>query len=137
MKKKSGILTDPLITADHVSRKAIVYVRRSSQLREETGGRNLQLNQLQLARQYGWPTHLIEMIDEDVGKAGSSIEHRSGYQRMLGQIFAGDVGAIFATSVSRLSRCVIEYERLRILASNHGTLLCLGNNVIDPGNSKY
>jgi DNA invertase Pin-like site-specific DNA recombinase len=130
-------MTQTVITVKHLSRRAIVYARRSSQLREETGGRNLQLNQLQLARQYGWPDHLIVLIDKDMGKPVSSVEHRSGYQRMVDQITAGGVGAIFAASVSRLSRCVIEYERLRILAANNGTLLCIGGEVIDPGNSKY
>jgi DNA invertase Pin-like site-specific DNA recombinase len=119
------------ITVKHLSRRAIVYARRSSQLREATGDKTRQLDQIQVARQYGWPTHLIEVIDEDVGKAGSSIEHRSGYQRMLDQIIAGGVGAIFAEGVSRLSRCVTEYERLRTLASDHDTLLCIGNNVIE------
>jgi len=92
---------------------------------------------LAAVRQYGWPDHLIVMIDEDMGKPSCSVEHRRGYQRMLDQIIAGGVGAIFAASVCRLSRCVIEYERLRILASNQGTLLCIGNHVIDPGSSKH
>jgi len=135
--KESETLTHPMIGGKHLSRRAIVYARRSSQLREETGGRNLQLNQLQLVRRYGWPDHFIVLIDEDMGKPGSSVEHRSGYQRMLDQIIAGGVGAIFAASVLQLSRCVIEYERLRILASNQGTLLCIGNHVIDPGSSKH
>ena len=135
--KESETMTQPVITVKHLSRRAIVYARRSSQLREETGGRNLQLNQLQLARQYGWPDHLIVLIDEDMGKPVSSVEHRSGYQRMLDQIIAGGVGAIFAASVCRLSRCVIEYEQLEMLASDHGTVLCIGGEVIDPGNSKY
>jgi DNA invertase Pin-like site-specific DNA recombinase len=129
--KEPETLTHPMIRREHLNRTAILYVRRSSQLLEETGGRNLQLNQLQLVRQYGWPDHLIVLIDADMGKP-----HRSGYQRMLDQIVAGDVGAIFAASVSRLTRCVIEYEQLRTLASHHDTLLCIGNNVIDPG-SKY
>jgi DNA invertase Pin-like site-specific DNA recombinase len=122
-------MTQTLITVTHLSRRAIVYARRSSQLREQTGGRNLQRDQLQLVRRYGWPEHLIEVIDEGIGKTGSSIADRSGYQRMLDQITADSVGAVFAASVSRLTRCVIEYERLRTLASDHGTLLCIGNHV--------
>jgi DNA invertase Pin-like site-specific DNA recombinase len=125
----------PLITAEHLGRKAIVYVRKSSHIREETGRRALHLDQFQLARQYGWTEHLIEVIDEDVGKPGSSVEHRTGWRCMLDQIIAGGVAAIFAASVSRLSRQVIEYEQLRMLASEHGTLLCIGNRVIDPSSS--
>jgi DNA invertase Pin-like site-specific DNA recombinase len=121
----------PLITAEHLGRKAIVYVRQSSQIREETG----RIDQLQLARSYGWTEDLIEVIDEDTGKSGSSVEHRTGWRCMLDQIIAGGVAAIFAASVSRLSRQVIEYEQLRMLASEHGTLLCIGNRVIDPSSS--
>jgi DNA invertase Pin-like site-specific DNA recombinase len=126
----------PMISREHLNRMAIIYARQSSQLPEKTGRRDLQLNQLQLARQYRRPDHLIVLIDEDMGKPGSSVEHRSGYQRMLDQITTGGVGAIFAASVSRLSRCVIEYEHLRILASDHGTVLCIGGEVIDPSSSK-
>lgn len=134
---ESQTMTQPTITVKHLNRTAIVYVRRSTQLREATGGKTRQLDQIQVAGQYGWPTHLIEVIDEDIGKAGSSIEHRSGYQRMLDQIIAGNIGAVFAATVSRLTRCVTDYEQLRTLASNHGTLLCIGNHAIDPGNSKH
>ena len=102
----------PMISREHLNRTAIIYARQSSQLPEETARRDLQLTQLQLARQYGWPEHLIILIDEDMGKPGFSFEHRSGYQRMLDQITTGGVGAIFATSVCRLSRCAIEYEHL-------------------------
>ena len=134
---ESETLTHPMISREHLNRTAIIYARQSSQILEETGRRGLHLDQLQLARQYGWPDHLIVLIEEDMGKPGSSVEHRSGYQRMLDQIIAGGVGAIFAASVCRLSRCVIEYEHLEMLASDHGTVLCIGGEVIDPGNSKY
>jgi hypothetical protein len=31
-----------------------------------------QRNQVELARAYGWPEDLIEVIDDDLGKSGSS-----------------------------------------------------------------
>ena len=125
--------THPLITAQHVMRKAIVYIRHSSADAHSTAR---QRDQIQLAQQYGWRSHLIEVIDEDSGKSGASTEHRTGWQRLLDQINAGNVGAVFAANVSRLSRQVREFEKLRMLASSHGALLCVDNRIIDPSRNK-
>jgi DNA invertase Pin-like site-specific DNA recombinase len=126
----TATLTHPLITAAHLRRKAIIYVRQSS--REMAGSIAAQINQAEFARAYGWPEHLIEVIDEDLGKCGSSLEHRNGWQRMLDQIANNKVGAVFAANISRLSRQLIAYEQLRSLVSRHGTLLCIANYVSDP-----
>ena len=56
------ILSHLLITVDHLKRSAIIYVRRSTP--EDGGSQALHENQVQLARAYGWPSHLIEVIDE-------------------------------------------------------------------------
>ena len=122
----------PVITPDHLRRKAVIYVRqRSLEITKEDIGRK----QFELAQQYGWPTHMIEMIDEDLAKSGSD-PHRTGWLRLLHQISADGVGAVFAADASRLTRRMIQYEQLKRLASDHGTLLCLGNHVIDPASSK-
>jgi DNA invertase Pin-like site-specific DNA recombinase len=120
-------ITHPRITPEHLRRKAVIYVRqRSLESTQEDIGRD----QFVLAQQYGWPAHLIEVIDEDLAKSGSD-RHRTGWLRLLDQISAGEVGAIFAADLSRLTRLVTQYGQLQRLASDHGTLLCLGNHVID------
>ena len=124
----------PLITAEHLRRKAVVYCRQSSADAQSTAR---QRDQIQLPLQYGWPEHLIELNDEDIGKSGSLVGHRPGWQRLLDQINAGDVGAVFAMGLSRLSRHLVEYEEFRMLASDHGVLLCVDNRLIDPSSSKY
>ena len=133
MKKNNELetLTHPLITPEHLRRKAIVYVRKSSL--DHTGTDN-QPEQVQLARQYGWPEPLIEVIDEDLGKRGSSMD-RTGWQRLLDQVREGGVGAVFATNVSRFARELFEIEKLRMLAADHAALLCVDNRVVDPDNS--
>ena len=118
----------PLIIADHLSRKAIIYVRESA---ENTGSRAISESQVQFARAYGWPEHLIEVIEDDLGKSGASTG-RSGWQRMLANIATNSVGIVFAISVSRLTRQVSAYEQLRSLAADHGTLFCIGNRITDP-----
>ena len=127
-------LTHPLITAEHLTRIAIVYVRQAT--REQTPDNNpgiaRQRDQIQLARRYGWPEHLIEVIDEDTGKP---VHLRTGWQRMMDQIAADRVGVVFAADISRLSRQLAAYEQFRMLASDHGTLLCIDNHIIDPRSS--
>ena len=113
----------------HLSRKALIYVRESAE--ENAASRAVHESQVQLARAYGWPEHLIEVINDDVGKSGLSTG-RSGWQRMLANIANNSVGIVFAISVSRLTRQVSAYEQLQSLAADHGTLFCIGNRITDP-----
>src|SRR5687767_6682514 len=94
----STTLTNPLITPEHLRRKALVYLRQSTldQVEKNTGSQAYQRNQVELAQAYGWPEDLIEVIDDDLGKSGSSVDRRTGWQRMLDQITARSVGIIFA-----------------------------------------
>ncbi len=79
----AATLTHPLITAEHLRRKAIVYVRQSSmeQVERNTGSQIYQRSQLDLARAYGWADDLVEVIDDDLGKSGSSVDRRTGWHR--------------------------------------------------------
>jgi DNA invertase Pin-like site-specific DNA recombinase len=123
-------LDHSLVTAEHLKRTAIVYVRQSTE--GNAGSRALCESQVELARAYTWPEHLIAVIDEDVGKGGFSVNDRRGWQHMLAEIATNSVGIVFATSVSRLSRQPSAYEQLLSLAADHGMLLCIGNRIIDP-----
>ena len=131
---KTTTLTHPLITAEHLARKGMLYVRQSSleQVERNVGSQAFQRSQVDLARAYGWPDDLIEVIDDDLGKSGSSVERRTGWQRMLEEIAANKVGIVFATNFSRLGREYLALEKLRLLAQYHGTLLCIENRIIDP-----
>jgi DNA invertase Pin-like site-specific DNA recombinase len=133
---EAGTLSNPLITPEHRRRKAIVYLRQSSleQVEKNTGSQAFQRSQFDLARAYGWPDDSIEIIDDDLGRSGSSVDRRSGWHRMLEQIDANAVGVIFAANISRLGREMADLEHLRVRAAYHGTLLCLDNRFSDPGN---
>src|SRR5262245_49713910 len=134
---ENTLLSHSLITPDHLRRKALIYLRQSTmeQVERNTGSTQFQRNQVDLARSYGWPDHLIEVLDEDLGKSGSSTQGRSGWQKMLDQIAANQVGAVFAANVSRLTRQLIDFETLRILAAYHQTLIITDGRVIDPKDS--
>jgi DNA invertase Pin-like site-specific DNA recombinase len=130
------VLTNPLITPQHLARKALIYIRQSSpdQVERNTGSQAFQRDQTELARAYGWPDDLIKVVDEDLGKSGSVVDRRTGWQTMLDQIAAHGVGCVFATSISRLGRELLPIEQLRIMALYHGALLCLDNRLSDPSN---
>ena len=125
----SNIDIQALITAEHLRRMAIIYVRQSS--REAIGGDDQVNTQLAFARRHGWAEHLIEVISEDIGKSGSSVENRSGWHRLLKQIRGGEVGAVFVSNVSRLTRQVSEYDYFATLALENGVLLHGNNSFIN------
>jgi DNA invertase Pin-like site-specific DNA recombinase len=137
MKASENTITHTLITPDHLRRKAIIYLRQSTmeQVRHNSGSTDFQRSQAELAREYGWPDHLIQVIDEDLGRSGSSTVARSGWKSMLDQIAANEVGAVFAANISRLSRQLIDFETFRVLAAYHRVLLITDGRVIDPADS--
>ena len=74
------------ITADHLERTALVYVRQSTpgQVRDHTESRRRQYGLVDVARELGF--HRVETIDDDLGLSGS------GFVRVGIAVIAG-VGA--------------------------------------------
>jgi DNA invertase Pin-like site-specific DNA recombinase len=125
--------THPAITPQHLQRLAVVYVRQSSerQVRENTGSAAFQRSLAAVARSYGWPESQIQIIEDDLGKSGSSTKGRTGWQRLQEMIEADEVGAVFGANISRLSRRVIDFEIFRLLAACHNTLLYIDGRFIN------
>ena len=136
MKNEEITQTHPLITPDHLRRLAVVYIRQSTeeQVRENTGSTEFQRNLAAVARSYGWPEFQIQIIDEDLGRSGSSSERR-GWVRLQSMIAAEQVGAVFVWNISRLSRQVLDFEIFRMLAAAHKTLLYTDGRLVDPADS--
>src|SRR5688572_14848423 len=128
--------THPLITADHLRRLAVIYIRQSTeeQVRENTGSTAFQRSLATVARSYGWPDSLIEMIEDDLGKSSLSSE-RTGWHRLQMMIAAGQVGVVFVATISRLARQVYDFELFRMLAAAHNTLLHTDGRLVDPADS--
>jgi DNA invertase Pin-like site-specific DNA recombinase len=85
------------IATRHLAKLAIIYVRQSStrQVRENVESTQLQYALVDRARAYGWPGDRIEVIDDDLGISGQSLEGREGFQRLLAEISLGHVGIVF------------------------------------------
>ena len=84
------------ITAAHLERMAVVYVRQSSlaQVREHTESTARQYALAEEAARLGWSAARISVIDADLGVSGRTASARSGFKELVGRVCVGEVGAI-------------------------------------------
>jgi hypothetical protein len=70
------------IRAFHRDRLAVVYVRQSTpqQVLDHQESTRLQYELVSRAQALGWEPSRILVIDEDLGKSGSSAQGRAGFQ---------------------------------------------------------
>ncbi len=73
------------ITAEHLARRACVYVRQSTpdQVQNNLESQRRQYALVDRARQLGWQD--VQVIDEDLGRSGSGTL-RPGLERLLGSL---------------------------------------------------
>src|SRR3954453_2891816 len=123
------------IKAQHLSRKAILYVRQSSPYQVMN---NLESQKLQYAmeahlRALGWND--VEVIDEDLGRSAGGSITRTGFERMVTQVCLGEVGAVCAREVSRFARNSREWQQLVEVCRIVDTLLVDQETVYSPRQS--
>jgi DNA invertase Pin-like site-specific DNA recombinase len=78
------------LTLEHLRRRAVVYVRQSTVI-QVMKNRESQLRQYHLAeyaRELGFAE--VETIDEDLGRSGSGLIERPGFQRLVAEVCEGD-----------------------------------------------
>ena len=94
------------ITASHLSRAAVIYVRQSTliQVERNTESTARQYDLASRARELGWPREAIRVIDGDLGVSGSVTGQRVGFEGMVAEVALGQVGIILALEASRLAR---------------------------------
>lgn len=119
------------ITADHLARRACVYIRQSTpeQVRHNLESKRRQYGLVDRARALGWQQ--IDIIDDDLGISGSGIR-RPGFERLLTAVCEGQVGAVFSIEASRLARTNREWHTLLEFCSIVGVLLIDAEAVYDP-----
>ena len=122
------------IAAMHLARKACVYVRQSTtaQVHEHEESRRRQYALVDRSAQLGWSPGMVEVIDEDQGKSGASIDGREGFARLAHAVADGKVGAIFAVEVSRLARSSQDWQRLLSLCAVAQVVVVDEQTVYDP-----
>lgn len=98
----------------HLSRRAVVYLRQSTMKQvhchQESTARQYQMSRRAL--ELGWAADRVDVIDEDLGLSGASVERRLGFQRLAEDVSHGCVGVIFALEVSRLARSSADWHHL-------------------------
>ncbi len=92
------------ITASHLARKAVVYLRQSSlaQVKHNTESQRLQYALKDTAKAYGFAR--VEVIDTDLGMSASSgAQTREGFKQWLASIALSEVGMVLSREPARLS----------------------------------
>jgi DNA invertase Pin-like site-specific DNA recombinase len=123
--------TNNKITADHLARRAYVYIRQSTpdQVKYNLESKRLQYALADRARTLGWQD--VEVIDEDLGISGEGIP-RSGFERLLHAVCEGHVGAVFSIEASRLARNGREWHTLLEFCGILDVLLIDAQAIYDP-----
>jgi len=119
------------ITADHLARRACVYIRQSTpgQVQHNLESQRRQYALVDRARALGWQD--IDVIDDDLGISGCGTL-RHGFERLLRALCDGQVGAVFSIEASRLARNGRDWHTLLEFCSIVGALLIDAEAVYDP-----
>ena len=123
------------ITASHLARQAIVYLRQSSAAQVENNRESTerQYALAEKARDLGWPDDRITVVDDDLGLSGSGSVARPGFARLTAEVALGHVGLVLGLEVSRLARNNSDWHRLIDLAGLSGTLIGDADGIYDSG----
>jgi excisionase family DNA binding protein len=119
------------ITAEHLVRDAIVYVRQSTaiQVAQNLESQRRQYGLAERARQLGWSD--VEVIDDDLGRSGAGAK-RPGFEKLLAAICESRVGAVLSLEASRLARNGRDWHTLLEFCGLVGTLIIDEDGVYDP-----
>ena len=126
------VLYSPKIKPEHLARKAIVYLRQSTdkQVRQNQESQRLQYEVAERMQALGWKQ--VETIDSDLGSsAAMASARREGFERVLSSVALGEVGIVGSREVSRLSRTDKDWCRLLEVCQIFGTLIADEQQVYD------
>src|SRR5713101_3576710 len=120
------------IESHHLARRAVVYVRQSSerQVRQNRESQLLQYGLRERAMELGWKS--VEVIDVDLGCSASlGAAEREGFDRLVGSVARGEVGIVLNREVSRLIRTDKDWCHLVEVCTVFGTLIGDAERVYD------
>jgi DNA invertase Pin-like site-specific DNA recombinase len=124
------------VTAAHLSRRAVLYVRQSS-LKQVIHNTESAIRQYDLrgkAIALGWDASQITVIDIDQGQSGASAADREGFQQLVAEVSLGRAGIVLGLECSRLARNNADWHQLLELCAMTGTLICDEDGLYDPRN---
>ena len=118
----------------HLDRLAVVYIRQSTmqQVERHQESTRLQYNLVDRAAFLGWAHQRIIVIDDDLGKSGTTISGRPGFQRLVAEVSLDHVGIVIGLEMSRLARSCRDWYQLLDVCSVFNTLIADVDGVYDP-----
>ena len=129
-----GVVVNGKIQGRHRDRLAVVYIRQSTvqQMIRHQESTRLQYGLVERALELGWPRERVLVIDEDLGKSGSSVEGRLGFQRLVAEVGLDHVGLVLGLDMSRLARSCRDWYQLLEVCAVFGTLIGDPDGIYDP-----
>src|SRR5438128_3650772 len=120
------------LTNERLHRRAIVYLRQSSpkQVFPNQESQRRQYGLADQARELGFQEVMV--IDDDLGRTGSGLVERPGFQRLVAEVCSGQVGAVFCIEASRLARNGRDGHHRIELCGLVGALVIDPDGVYDP-----
>jgi DNA invertase Pin-like site-specific DNA recombinase len=122
------------VTAAHLSRRALLYIRQSS-LKQVIHNTESAIRQYDLrgrATALGWAADQITVIDIDQGQSGASAADREGFQQLVAEVSLGRAGIVLGLECSRLARNNADWHQLLEICAMTGTLICDEDGLYDP-----
>jgi DNA invertase Pin-like site-specific DNA recombinase len=80
----------------------------------------------------GWPRERVAVIDDDLGKSGTSSAERYGFQRLISEIGLGKAGLVLSLNASRLARNNRDWHQLLELCTIFRVLIADGERLYEP-----
>jgi DNA invertase Pin-like site-specific DNA recombinase len=126
--------TQGKLRPQHRERLAVVYIRQSTpqQVLVHHESTRLQYGLVARAKALGWASERVLVIDDDLGKSGTSATGRAGFQRLVTEVSLGHVGLILGLEMSRLARSNADWHRLLEVCALFGTLIADLDGIYDP-----
>src|SRR5690349_1634239 len=118
------------VTVHHIQGWSGVYARQSSerQVEQNQGSMEYQRGQERWPLAWGWPADRIR-IYVDAGLSGTAAAHRPDFLRMVEDIKAKQLRAIFVADQSRLARNVVEWLTFLQLCRTNQVLLVVDGRI--------
>lgn len=120
------------VSTEQLGRSAVVYIRQSTatQVTANLESQRRQYALVERAKELGFGD--IQVIDDDLGRSGSGLAERPGFQRLVAQVCAGQVGAVFCIEASRLARNGRDWHHLVDFCGLVGAVIIDPEGIYDP-----
>jgi excisionase family DNA binding protein len=127
-------MTDGKVTPKHLLRLVYLYIRQSTlrQVMENRESTQRQYALKQRALTLGWREDQVIVVDEDLGRSGTSSKDRQGFQKLVAEVSLGHVGLVMGLEVSRLARNNTDWNQLLELCAMTETLILDEDGLYDP-----